>query len=326
MIPQPRVVVTDATFADVAPEAAAAQAAGAAFARLDARTPEAVAEAVAGATVAVVQFAPFTAAAARTMAEGGTVIRYGVGYNNLDLDAIRARGLRAAYVPDYCTDEVADHTAALALALLRRITALDASLRRGEWAVQAVAAPMPPLAQTVVGFLGFGRIARAVAARLRGFGVTLIAHDPFYAASAGDPPVDMVDRDTLLARSDCLSLHAPSTPETLRIVNARTLAAMKPTATIVNTARGDLVDEGALADALVRGRLAGAALDVFVEEPLAADSPLRSAPNLILSPHAAWYSDVAVRRLQDLVADEIARALEGRPLRRPIPGTEPERT
>lgn len=321
MKPRPRVVVTDAGFDDVAPEAAAAAAAGAEFARFAARSAEAVAEAVAGATVAVVQFAPFTAAAAAAMAGGGTVIRYGVGYNNLDLDAIRARGLRAAYVPDYCTDEVADHTAAMALALLRRITALDASLRRGEWAVQKVAAPMPPLSETVVGFLGYGRIARAVASRLRGFGVTVIAHDPFHVPSADDPPAEMVGIEGLFARADCLSLHAPSTPETVGIVNAATLAAMKPTACIVNTARGDLIDEAALAEALAASRLAGAALDVFAEEPLPEGSALRRAPNLILSPHAAWYSDVAVRRLQHLVADEIARALEGRPVRRPIPGT-----
>lgn len=323
MSPRPRVVVTDATFEDVAPEAAAAEAAGADFARCSARTPEAVVEAVAGAAVAVVQFAPFTAAAAAAMAKGGAVIRYGVGYNNLDLEAIRSLGLRAAYVPDYCTEEVADHTAAMALTLLRRITAFDASLRRGEWAVQKVAAPMPPLSASVVGFLGFGRIARAVAARLHAFGMTVIAHDPFHTPSAGDPPAEMVDMAALFSRADCLSLHAPSTPETVGIVNARTLATMKPTAMIVNTARGDLIDEAALAEALVAERLAGAALDVFAEEPLPADSPLRQAPNLLLSPHAAWYSDVAVQRLQELVADEITRALNGRPLRRPIPGTAP---
>ena len=322
MSARPRVVVIDATFDDVAAEARAAAEAGADFARCDARTPEAVAEAAAGALVAVVQFAPFGPAAAAAMADAGTVIRYGVGYDNLDLEAIRARGLRAAYVPDYCTDEVADHTAALALALLRKLVPLDASLRRGEWAVQAAAAPMPPLSGTVAGFLGYGRIARAVAARLRGFGVILIAHDPHRGDAPAEPEAEMVGMDALFARADCLLLHAPSTPQTVGIVNAASIATMKPTATIVNTARGDLVDEGALSAALRERRLAGAALDVFAEEPLPAASSLRSAPNLILSPHAAWYSDVAVARLQTLVADEIARALDGRPVRRPIPGTE----
>jgi len=314
------VVVTDATFPDLAAEEAAARAQGASLVRRACKTPQEVAEAVRGARVAVVQFAPLSREAIAGLAPGATAIRYGVGYDNFDLAALRDHGVRGAYVPDYCTDEVADHTAAMLLGLMRKLSALDGSVRAGEWATQTVAPPLKPFREATVGFLGFGRIAQEVRARLAPFGFSFIATDPNQSPQEG---VRLVDLPTLLAQSDALSLHAPSTPETLRIIGREALAAMRPTAVIANSARGDLIDEGALAEALGAGRLAGAALDVFAAEPLPMDSPLRSAPNLMLSPHSAWYSDAAVRRLQGLVADEIGRALRGEPPRRPIPGTAP---
>lgn len=314
-----RVVVTDATFPDVAREEAAARAAGASFERHACKTAEEVAAAVRGADVAVVQFAPLTRAAIEGLAPGATAIRYGVGYNNFDLSALNDHGVKAAYVPDYCTAEVADHTAASLLALLRKLPALDASVRRGDWAAVAVAKHLKSFSETTVGFLGFGRIAQEVAARLAPFGFRFLAHDPYFTGSF--PRLTLTDLPTLLAQSDALTLHAPATPETTGIINATTLAQMKPTAVLVNTARGDLIDEPALAAALAQGKLAGAALDVFQTEPLPADNPLRQAPNLLLGPHAAWYSDVAVDRLQSLVADEITRALTGQGVRKPIPGS-----
>jgi D-3-phosphoglycerate dehydrogenase / 2-oxoglutarate reductase len=316
------VVITDATFPVVAAEEAAATAAGARFQRAACRTEDEVVQAVTGARVAVVQFAPFTARAVAALAPGATVIRYGVGYNNLDVAAMRAAGVRGAYVPDYCTDEVADHTAAMILSRLRKLSAFDASVRAGDWQAVAVARPMAAFADTTVGFFGFGRIAQAVAARLAPFRFRFIACDPFMAAGGGGLNVTPVSFADLLAQSDCISLHAPATPETVGAFGPQAFTAMKPTAILVNSARGDLVDEEALARALTSDAIAGAALDVFAEEPLPATSPLRAAPNLSLSPHAAWYSDVAVRELQRLVADEIARALRGDPVRRPIPGME----
>ena len=314
------VVVTDATFPAVAAEEEAARERGATFARFACRTGGEVAEAVRGARVAVVQFAPLTRAAVAGLAPGARVIRYGVGYDNLDLAAIRDRGLTAAYVPDYCTEEVADHTAAMILAMLRRLPALDASVRRGGWAAVQVSQPLKPFAETTVGFLGFGRIAQGVRARLAPFGFRFLAHDPFQEGR--HEGVRFADLPMLLAESDALSLHAPSTPATRGVVGADALARMRPHALVVNTARGDLIDEAALAGALAEGRIGAAALDVFAAEPLPADSPLRDAPNLLLTPHAAWYSDAAVARLQALVAEEVGRALDGLPPRRPIPGTE----
>jgi D-3-phosphoglycerate dehydrogenase len=312
-----RVVVTDATFPDLAREEAAARTLGAQFERHACKSADDVVAAVKGADVAVVQFAPLTAAAIAGLNPGARAIRYGVGFNNFDLAALDAAGVWAAYVPDYCTDEVADHTAAAILTLLRKLMPLEAQVRRGEWNVVAVTKPLPAFRDTTVGFLGLGRIAQEVMRRLHPFGFRFIATDPVAQVDG----VRMVDLPTLLAEADVLTLHAPASPQTVGIINAEALARMKPTAYLVNSARGDLVVEHALAEALTARKLAGAALDVFAVEPLPMDSPLRSAPNLMLTPHAAWYSDVAVAQLQTLVADEITRALTGQPPRRPIPGT-----
>ncbi len=308
-----RVVVTDYTFPDLAQEQAAA---GADFAAFQCRSAQDVAQAVAGAAVAVVQFAPFGPAAAAAMQPGGTVIRYGVGYNNIDLAACAKHGLRVGYVPDYCADEVADHTAASALGLLRKLSVMDASVRRGEWAAVKLAKPMKPFSQTRFGFFGLGQIGRAVLARLRGFGFQFLAHDPGVSALDG---VEMVSAEALLQRADIISLHAPATAVTSGYFNKARLATMQPHAMIVNSARGQLIVEADLAEALQKGVIAGAALDVFHVEPLPADSALRLAPNLVLTPHAAWYSEVAIHRLQELVAEDIARALRGEGPRKPVP-------
>lgn len=317
---QMRVVVTDYTFPDVAREEAAAHAAGAAFAAHQCSNSAEVAAAVAGADVVAVQFAPFPAEAVAALKPGTTVIRYGVGYDNIDMTAARAAGLHVGYVPDYCTDEVADHTAAALLALLRRLPMLDASVRRGEWAAVAVAHPLKPFAETVVAFFGLGAIGRAVLARLRGFGFRFLATDPGLSeADAEALGVALVGAEELFARADAVSLHAPATTATTGFVDAARLATMQPHAVIVNAARGPLVVEADLAAALAQGVIGGAALDVFGTEPLPQDSPLRGVQNLILTPHAAWYSDAAIGRLQGLVADDITRALRGEGPRKPVP-------
>lgn len=315
-----RVVVTDYTFPALAQEEAAARAAGADFAAFQCKTPEAVAEAVSGADVAVVQFAGFGPEAAQAVRPGGTVIRYGVGYDNINVSAARAAGLKLGYVPDYCADEVADHTAAAALALLRKLPMLDASVRCGDWAAVKVCKPMKAFKDTTFGFFGMGQIGREVLARLRGFGFTFIVADPgLDAGQAAALGVTLVDAETLLKTVDIISLHAPATPQTIGFFNTARLAQMQPHAMLVNSARGQLIVEDDLAAALTAGTLAGAALDVFGAEPLATGSKLRQAPNLLLTPHAAWYSESAISRLQGLVAQDITRALNGENPRKPVP-------
>jgi len=315
-----RVVVTDYTFPALTQEEAAARDNGADFAAFQCKSADDVAQAVAGADVAVVQFASFGPAAAAAVKPGATVIRYGVGYDNIDVAAARAHKLQVGYVPDYCADEVADHTAAAALSMLRKLPALDASVRRGEWTAVKICKPMKPFSDTVFGFFGMGQIGRAVRLRLAGFGFRFIAADPgLNDAQAEALGVTLTDNETLLQTADIISLHAPATAQTTGYFNAARLARMQPHAIIINSARGQLIVEDDLAAALTAGTIAGAALDVFCTEPLGAASALRAAPNLLLTPHAAWYSDAAIGRLQGLVAQDIARALRGEPPRKPVP-------
>lgn len=313
------VVVTDYSFPTLHHEQAAAG--DARFTAHQCRDAESVAVAVTGADVAVVQFAPMTRAALERLAPGARVIRYGVGFDNIDVKAAAELGIKVAYVPDYCTDEVADHTATLLLASLRKLATLDASIRAGQWAAVAVCKPMRSFKESTVGFLGLGRIGRAVMERLRPFGFSFLVFDPALpdADLAALGARKATSTDILFESVDALALHAPSTPATRGIVNTANLARMRSHAVVVNTARGDLIDPVALAAALRNGQIAGAALDVFDREPLPADHVLRDVPHLQLSPHAAWYSDTSIDRLQALAADEIRRALAGQPVRSPVP-------
>jgi D-3-phosphoglycerate dehydrogenase len=213
-------------------------------------------------------------------------------------------------------DTVADHAAALLLALLRRIPFYDAGIRGRSWVLPGDAGPVPSFRSTTVGLLGAGRIACSLADRLRAFGFRLLAHDPYADADVvAAHGLTLVDLDTLLGESHGISLHLPVTPATHRMVDRDLLSRVRPGAVLVNTSRGALVDEAALAEALVEGRLRGAGLDVFDPEPLSADSPLRTAPDVLLSPHAAFYSESSLDNLQRLAAEEAVRAALGQPLR-----------
>jgi D-3-phosphoglycerate dehydrogenase / 2-oxoglutarate reductase len=318
-----RVVVVDANFPELREEKAATERAGASFVFANTSDPERIAEAVEGAKVVLVQFAPFGRSALERLAAGARVIRYGVGYDNIDLDAAHELGVSVAYVPDYCTEEVADHTASLVLCLLRKVVLADRHVRDGHWSPVAASAPLAPFSKTAIGFLGFGRIAQAVRDRLRPFGFSFIYHDPAVEQQRANVGALAVPLEDLVRQADVLSLHLPSTRETRHIINRHRLTAMKNTAFIVNTARGDLVDTPALAEALADGHIAGAALDVFEKEPLPADHPIRFAGTALLTPHSAWYSEESIASLQRLAADEVRRALNGELARQPVPHQTP---
>ncbi len=315
-----RVVVLDEAFGAVADEQAVAAAHGATFARFQCRTADETRDAAAGADVAFVNFAPVDAAVLAVLAPGATVIRYGIGYDNVDVAAATAAGVQVANVPDYGADTVADHTVALLLAGLRRVVEYDRTIRRDGWVGPTGLGPVRGLAETTVGLVGTGRIGRAVAARLLPFGCTVVAADPFAPDDAFGPGLTRVDLPTLLATADAVSLHCPLTDATRHLIDARALDRMRPGALLVNTSRGGLVDTDAVVAALDDGRLGGVALDVFETEPLPADSPLRSHPRAILTPHAAFYSTTSLRALQRLAAEEAGRALRGEPLRSPVTG------
>lgn len=317
-------VVTDHAFVDVAHERAAAQSVGAELVVHQCTTPAETTAAVRGADVAFVNFAPMGAEQLAALSPGATVIRYGVGFDNVDVEAAHRLGVQVANVPDYGVDTVADHAAALLLSLLRRIPFFDRGIRDSTWVLPGDAGPVPSFTATTVGLFGAGRIACSLADRLRPFGFRLIAHDPY--ADADDVAghgLTLVGRDTLLAESHAISLHLPVTPSTRHLIDRELLSQVRRGCVVVNTSRGALVDEAALAEALVEGRVGGAGLDVFDPEPLGADSPLRSAPNTLFTPHAAFYSDSSLDNLQRLAAEEAVRAVQGQPLRCPVVPTPP---
>jgi len=312
----PRVVVTDATFPQLDHERRVAARHGAILEEARCTSEDDVVAAANRTDVLIVQFARVTRLAMERLAPNSIIVRYGIGLDNLDLHAAKELGVKVVYVPDYATGEVADHTAALILTMLRKIPFLDRSVREGRWEAVKVARPLPSFTETVVGFLGFGRIGREVHARLRPFGFSTIVYDPYANnETLNSLNARSVDLDTLFATADVLTMHSPLTPATHRVVNAQRLEQMKSTAIIVNTARGGLIDPIALEQALATQRIAGAALDVFEEEPLPADSGLRRVSNALLTPHAAWYSTRSAEQLQVLAADEMDRHLSGRPPR-----------
>lgn len=309
-------VVTDHTFAHVTVEADTARRLGATFEEFQCSTEAETRVAVQGADVVLVNFAPITETVLRVLAPNAVVIRYGVGVDNVDVNTARNLGIRVANVPDYGSDTVADHTVAALLALLRKLPAYDRAVREQGWCSPGSLGPLPGFASTTIGLVGTGRIGLAVCRRLRAFGFRVLAYDPYAdLAALASERLSTMGLPELLAASHAVSLHAPLTPETRRIVDPDFLARLRPGAVLVNTSRGGLVDEEALADALQSGHLGAAALDVFDPEPLPASSRLRSLPQVLLTPHVAFHSTDSVAALQRLAAEEAARALTGEPLR-----------
>jgi len=247
------------------------------------------------------------------------VIRHGVGYDNVDVAALDRAGIPLCYIPDYCTEEVAEQAIALLLACGRRLVSsrrvLDASSARGSWDFADVI-PVYRMAGQTLGIIGCGRIGSLVYLKLRSFGFKFLICDPYLSEERkGELGIEVVDKETVFRHSDLVSIHTPLTPETRHLVNARTLAMMKPTAYLVNTARGPMVDPQALADALKSGAIAGAGIDVYYIEPPPPDYPLFGLPNVILTPHLAWYSEDSGRRIRELILTEIDRFLAGQPPR-----------
>lgn len=234
------------------------------------------------------------------------ISRYGVGLDNVDLDAATDNGIVVTHYPQYCTSEVADHAMSLLLALNRRIVELDHDLRDGAWTRHRAATtrilrgPVPAFRTLTLGIVGFGRIGQAVARRAAPFGPRILVSDPYVAddvvSGAG---AELVSMDVLLENADLVTLHCPLTPETRGIMGASQLARMKPDAALVNTARGPLIDLDALTTVLTENPAFRAAFDVVDPEPLAGDSPLVALPNVILTPHSAYYSIQSVETVRN---------------------------
>jgi D-3-phosphoglycerate dehydrogenase len=268
--------------------------------------------AVSNAAVVIVDRAPVGESVIALAAGAGclAILRSGIGYENVDLDAAERHGVPVANVPDYCLDEVADHTMALLLGHARRITETATAMRRGGW--ETPRGQVARLAGRQLGLIGVGRIGRRVAIRALAFGLVVAVHDPLTTAEI--PGVKRVERAELYATSDYISLHAPLTEETRHMVDQIALGAMRLRPLLINTSRGGLVDLEAVTTALEAGVVSGVALDVFEDEPLADDHPLRKNAMATLTPHMAYYSIESERDLAERVAGEVARALTREPL------------
>ena len=236
------------------------------------------------------------------------IARYGIGFDNVDLDAARSAGIVVTNVPDYSVEEVAVHTLALILAMQRKLLEGDRLLRQGGWAIKSLQ-PIRRLSELTVGLFGYGRIARKLAAPLGEIGARIIVHDPYLEPSPDLPP--LVSLDELLQQSDVVSVHAPLTDETRGIIGDRAMSIIKPGAMLVNTSRGPLVDLEALKAALKSGQLGAAALDVFDQEPLDARR-IADIPNLIATPHMAYYSEESLQESQRKAATQVVKVLTGK--------------
>ncbi len=318
--PKFRVVITDCDFErppDI--EKSVLEPIGAAVVLEQCKSEDEVITTCADADGLLEQYAPITAKVLDHLPKLRVVARYGSGMDPIDIAAAAERGVVACNVTNYALSEVSDQTMALLLACARRIVALNDAVRDGVWDVTGRAGDIERVDGQVLGLVGLGPIAQTVLVRARAFGLDVIAHSPRAPDEVFEQlKVARVPLDELLARSDFVSIHTPLRPETHHLIGARELALMKPTAFLINTARGPLVDEAALVAALNDGQIAGAGLDVVEQEPLAPDAPLRSAPNVIITPHSGFYSKTSIEILRRETAAEVARVLTGQPPRSPV--------
>lgn len=307
------VAITDHVFPDLDQERALLAEAGHSLRyETNATSAAEVARAVEGADAVLNCYAPMPAEVIRGLDRCTVIARYGIGLDTIDLDEATARGIVVTNVPDYCIDEVSDHALALILALARGVTRLDRRVRAGSWS-PSDARPLHRFRGRTAGLVGFGRIARALATKLAALGFHIATFDPFVPEDAiREAGADPMTLPEVLRRSDVVSIHAPLTADNRHLIGSAELALMKPDALLVNTSRGPLIDLEALRKALSEGRLGGAGLDVLEVEPPAADDPLLGRDDVVITPHAAFYSEESVKELQRKAVEQVIDALAGR--------------
>lgn len=258
----------------------------------------------------LVQYAPITASVFEQLDDLRAVGRYGIGVDNVDLDAATEHGVQVINVPSYCEEEVSTHALSLLLACVRRISSFDSAIERGTWDWTA-GRPIHRIRGRTLGLAGFGKIPERLVRKVDGFGVDVIAYDPYISEDElASYDIEKVDFEGLLARSDYLSVHTPLTDETEGMFDADAFDRMKDTAILINTSRGSVVDTDALCDAIEADRLGGAGLDVLPQEP-PETSRLVDHENVVLTPHIAWYSEESFETLRRSVARDVARVLSG---------------
>ena len=279
--------------------------------RLNAKTPDELMPTVLDADGLIVQWTNINRDTLGALRKCRVISRYGIGVDMIDLAAAGECGIAVCNTPDYCIDEVSTHTLSFLLMLNRHILPQHRHVQQGKWGPPS---PTPPtrLSQQTVGVVGMGNIGRAVVRKLQAFGVTVLIYDPYItpeqAAAAG---VNKVELDELLTRADYVSLHCPLTDETRHLISTPQLSAMKPTAYLINMARGPIIDQAALYEALASKGIAGAALDVFEQEPVAPNDPLLQLDNVIMTPHLSSWSAESFVQLRREVVQNIVTVFKG---------------
>lgn len=265
-----------------------------------------------GAVGMLVQYAPITRRVLEACPDVRGLVRYGVGLDNVDLDAAAELGVQALNVPHYGSAEVADQAVSLLVSLLRGLPWWSAATRRGEWPTRGQLPDPLELSRCTLGLFGFGAIAREVARRAQVFGMSVVAHDPYVEAADFEAAgVQGVDWNDLWRLSTAVSVHAPLTDGTRGIVNSEALNQMPRGGFLVNTARAGLVDRASVEEALASGQLAGAGLDVWWQEPADPADELLQDPRIVATPHVAWLSPGSIERLRSQAAERLVEVLEG---------------
>ncbi|MDQ0468935.1 C-terminal binding protein [Labrys wisconsinensis] len=316
-----KVVITDFDYGDTDIERAILEPIGAEVVALQARREDDLLADAADCDAIMNQYARVGARTIAAMTRCRVIARYGIGVDIVDVDAATARNIQVTNVRDYCTEEVADHAVALWMALARKLFQYDRATHEGIWRWQS-GAPVHRLRGQTMGIVSFGKIGQAIGARARAFGVERIVYDPYLPdAAIAEHGAVKVGKDELLARADVIMMQVPMTAETRHFLGSREFGLMKPGVIIVNTGRGPTIDNAALHAALLEGRVAGAGLDDPEEEPAKraswnpADNPLFSHPAVIVTPHAAYYSEQSIRLAREIAASEVRRVLtDERPL------------
>ena len=303
------VIITDSGFPNIDTERSILEGRGCQVLDYQCRTEDEVVEVVADADLVISQWAPIRERAISAMKKARAIVRYGIGLDNIDVVAARARGIEVHNIPDYCLDEVADHTLALLLALQRQVFTVWNRVQAAKW-INQPPLELPPLKECTLGLIGFGRIAQKVSQRAKAFGTAVIAHDPYQPEETfTSNEVRAVPLQEIYSSCDLISLHCPLVEETRHLISCDSLGRMRPHTLLVNTSRGGLVASDDLLHALQNGVIAGAALDVVEEEPLPASAPIVKAPNIIITSHIAWFSSKSIGRLQSRVVEEALSVL-----------------
>lgn len=310
-----KVAITDYTFPDLSVELGILQPHGCEVVSGQCKTTEALIALTSDADHVITQFAPVNADVINAMRRSKIIVRYGVGYDNVDLNAAKAKGIPVCNIPTFCIDEVADHTLGFILSLTRHLRANCGMMVGGKWGLAVPLSAMKALRHLTVGIVGFGRIGQAVAERLKPFKCAMLVSDPITSASQAESfGAKKVELSKLLQASDIVSLHCPSSKETRGLINTQSIQQMRPGSILINVGRGDLVKTDDLLAALQSGHISAAGLDVFEVEPLPANHPLTKMDNVITTSHIASASVNAARTLRESAANLVVMSMRGEPL------------